>query len=194
MSVGWYHKSNLFNWAQGSEGLAVHLPPRDYPTLHHAVAHNRLSRVALGVLKILFEHDAIEPKTPFTRAIKKQELAARLNCASGAISDAVNRINRLVVEGAAEGTLARQWGLIWRNDCGVGIHPGLGDLESAKLISEKQIQGQTRTWSQNKRIAEESPGVDEKAEIMRQIDRMTPDQRRAMLHSVTQSAAAPQKA
>lgn len=179
--MSWYaSKKNVYEWATSKEGLAVHLPPRDYDKVHKAVRNKRLSRVALGMLKILFEHGANEPKHPFTRAVTKRELADRLQCKSDAIADAVNRINALVVEGAREGTMGKQWGLIWRNDCGVGIHPGVGDIDRARLMSDQQIEGSARVWTQNKKTAEEA-APEETAALVAQIERMTPEQRRQLI-------------
>lgn len=189
MNQGWYHKKNLYNWAESEGGMAAHLSTEDYPSLWAQVKKRRLSRTALGVLKILFEHGPNEPMNPMTRAVTKRELADRLGVQSDCIADAVNRINTLVVQGAREGTIAKQWGLIWRNHFGVGIHPGLDDLERAKSISAKQIAGQTATWSRNAKIAAEAK-ADEAQAFARQIAAMSPEQRRALMQAVRQSASA----
>lgn len=187
--MSWYHKSNCYEWAQSAEGLAVHLPPRDYSAVHKAVRNRRLSRVALGLLKILYEHGANDPKHPFTRAVTKRELADRLGCTAGSIADAVNRINALVVESAAAGTMGKQWGLIWRNDCGVGIHPGIGDIQRAKDMSDKQIDGSTRTWTQNKKTADEA-APEETAALVAQIERLSPEQRRDLIQMAARADVA----
>lgn len=188
MNQGWYHKRNLYEWAESEGGLSAHIKAHDYPTLWRQVQKRRLSRVAIGVLKILFEHGPNEPLHPMTRAVTKRELADRLGATSKCIADAINRINDLVVQGACEGSLAKQWGLIWRNNYGVGIHPGLDDLQRAKAMSEKQIASQTATWRQNARIADEARSDEEQA-FARQIAAMPPEQRRALMRAV-QSAAA----
>ena len=184
--MSWYaSKKNVYEWALAQDGLRHWMAKADYPELWRVIEKQRLGRVGVGLLKILWERRLRVDSSEMTNAVTKQQLSDALRCTAAHIADAVNRINDLVVKGAREGTFARQFGLVWRNQFGVGIHPGFSDLGAARAMSEKQIAGTTKRWRQNVEIVNEAEQEQTIArDEIEKFNRLSPEERRRLLSLV----------
>lgn len=179
----------LKEWALSPTGLKLHLDKDDYSFLYDAITDGRLRRIPVAMLKVLYERDTGSPgSTPtasMSRAVTKEEMASIVCCHASAVRKNANRINAIVVRGAAPGTWAKRFGLIWRNEYGIGIHLGLIDAQAARNMSTTQIAQVTKAHRQNLAIVDEAEGESTQIEEQRRkFDSLSPSQRARLLHSV----------
>jgi hypothetical protein len=143
--VSYYRSETLLReWAEST--LHRYLDPREYPlvfgSLRSPKKSNRLTRVDIGLLKIMLDNFRPERSTieqvryAESNAVRLSEIADTLHCAVTTVQRSKKRINKLVKDGARIGTDARKNGLLLFHDMGICIRATFWDAIRARAYSE----------------------------------------------------------
>ena len=162
--MSYYNSHKLLqDWAE--KYLKQYLAPAEYPKIFAALRSprrsDRLSRVELGILKILLEdyrpERGVDEQKRYAEsmAIKLSEIADALHSTVSTVRKARKRINRLVKAGALDGSGARKHGLILFHGMGTMIKATFWDAVEAKRYSEVMGDAQLETHGANAALADE---------------------------------------
>ena len=174
-----------------------------YPQIFKAIdpkrARGRLSGTQLGVLRLLLDSEWRPDRDPSTQArygtsacLTKAEIGEVVGRSTSAVGKAISHLNILARQGAAENdTLVKKVGLILFTDLGCCFRPNLGDTNRARSYSTKQLGSQSSAHLNNIDIANDKDSaqrVDD--EVRNEFERLTPEERRQLMRSMTQQASA----
>lgn len=197
--MSYYNSDRLLrDWAE--KFLKQHLNPHDYPNVFGALRSpkksQRLTRIEIGVLKLLLEdyrpeRSVVEQKRyAESNAIKIPEIADTLNCNVSTVRRAKDRINKLVKSGAPHGSGARKHGLILFHGMGTMIKATFWDAIEARRYSEKMGDAQIESHSSNMALADEKKNdVRLNEERVRRFRSLSADQQEALLKALLSEAA-----
>lgn len=187
-----YYRSDslLREWAESS--LKHYLDPHEYPAVFTALrspkGSTRLTRVELGLLKVLLDSfrpersEAEQKRYAESNALKVVEVADTLYCNVSTVRRAKERINKLVRVGARQNSHARRHGLLLFHDMGICIRATFWDAIRARAYSETMGNAQLDTHAVNIALAEEKKhGVQIAQDQVRRFQALSPSEQARVL-------------
>lgn len=189
----WLSETQIRDWAD--KHLKHYLDPDEYPAIFAALRTakhtQRLKRVELGLLKMMFDRYRPErsedegKRYADSNAVKVPEIADALKCNVTTVRRAKERINNLVRDGARKGTHARKHGLLLFHDMGIFFHATFWDASRAKDYSEKMASSQIDVHAENIALADETRhSVALQQERLNKFSSLSPTQQARLLEQL----------
>ena len=197
--MSYYNSDTLLrNWAQAN--LKRFLDPREYTLifdrLHSTKRSERMSRVEIGLLKLMLddyrpERSEKEQKAyAESNAVNLVEIADTLGCNVSTVRRAKARLNDLAKRSERDGQKARANGLILFHDLGVCVRATFWDAMRARDYSEAQANGQIAAHSSNIGLADEKRhDVNIQRERLEKFAQLSPVEQARLLSQLDAKAA-----